>query len=138
MFDLSMSDLSISGLSFAKRASPPIPAKRCDQSPSHLEDILISGELRSRRHRAPNLEGESEALRILARVLANSPRQLPDTLLRLALELCRAGTAGISLVETQPDGAPVLRWTNLAGVLKDYVGVFAPRNSSPCNATLAT
>jgi signal transduction histidine kinase len=131
MFDLSMSEPS-----FAKRASPPPPAKGRDHGRSRLEDILISSELRSRPHRAPDLEGESEALRILARVMANSPRQLPDTLLRLALELCRAGTAGISLVETQPDGAPVLRWTNLAGVLKQYVGGFSPRNSSPCGVSL--
>jgi signal transduction histidine kinase len=131
-----MSNLSMSDLSVARRTSVARPAKRRDDGRSHLEDILISGELRSRPPRAPNLEGESEALRILARVMANSPRQLPDTLLRLALELCRAGTAGISLVETQPDGAPVLRWTNLAGVLKEYVGGFAPRNSSPCGVSL--
>jgi signal transduction histidine kinase len=131
-----MSDLSMPSLSFSKRVPPPLPAKGRDQSRSHLEDILISGELRSRPRRAPNLEGESEALRILARVMANSPRQLPDTLLRLALELCRAGSAGISLVETPPDAAPVLRWTNLAGVLKDHVGGFAPRNSSPCGVSL--
>ncbi len=67
-----------------------------------LDDVLISGELRSRPIRMPNLHTESEALRILARVMANSPRRMPGTLLRLALELCGAGTAGISLLETHP------------------------------------
>jgi signal transduction histidine kinase len=126
----------MSRLSFAKHVSPAVRPQGHDDGSSRLEDILITGELRSRPYRAPNLEGESEALRILARVMADSPRQLPDTLLRLALELCRAGTAGISLVETPPGGAPAFRWTNLAGVLQPYVGGFAPRNASPCGVSL--
>jgi signal transduction histidine kinase len=101
-----------------------------------LEDIVISGELRSRAHRMPNLEAESRALRTLARVMADSPRRLPDTLLRLALQLCRAGSAGISRVETLPQGEPILRWINLAGVLKEHEGGFTPRNFSPCGVSL--
>jgi signal transduction histidine kinase len=103
---------------------------------SRLEDVLIGGELRSRPHRMPNPETESGALRILARAMANSPRQLPDTLLRLALKLCRAGTAGISLVETLPEGEPIFRWTHVVGVLKDCVGGFTSRNFSPCGVSL--
>jgi signal transduction histidine kinase len=83
-----------------------------------------------------NLETESKSLRILARVMANSPRQLPDTLLQLALELCQAGTAGISLVETLPEGGRFFHWTSVAGILKDRVGGFTPRNFSPCGVSL--
>jgi signal transduction histidine kinase len=68
--------------------------------------------------------------------MANSPRELPGTLLRLALEFCRAGTAGISMVETLPDGEPVLRWTNVEGVLKERAGSLAPRNLSACGVSL--
>ena len=103
---------------------------------SRLEDVLISGELRSRPHRAANLESEGKAFRILARVMANSPRQLPDTLLRLALELCRAGTAGISLVETPPGSEPIFRWTSLAGLLEKHLGGSTPRTFSPCGVSL--
>jgi len=101
-----------------------------------LEKVLISRELRSRPHRTLSLESEIGALRILARVMADSPRQLPEILLRLALELCRAGTAGISMVETPPDREPILRWTNVEGVLKERVGTFAPRNFSACGVCL--
>ena len=89
---------------------------------SRLEDVLSSRKLRSRRHRAAKRQSESQAFRILARVMANSPRQLPDALLQLALELCRAGTAAISLVETLPGSEPTFRWTNLAGLLKEQGG----------------
>lgn len=107
-----------------------------NEAHSSLEQVLISRELRSRPHRTPSLESESGALRILARVMANSPRELPDTLLRLALEFCRAGTAGISMVETPPDGEPVLRWTNVEGVLKERAGSLAPRDLSACGVCL--
>jgi len=116
----------------------PVLANHMRDNERHgcLEDVLISSELRARPHRRPNLETEGGPLRILARVMADSPRQLPDTLLRLALELCRAGTAGISLVETPPHGEAVLRWTNVAGVLKEQVGGITPRNFSPCGVSL--
>jgi signal transduction histidine kinase len=103
---------------------------------SRLQDVLVSSKLRSRPRRLPNLETESAALRILARVMANSPSQLLDTLLRLALELCQAGTAGISLVETLPENDSIFRWTNVAGVLKKHAGGFTPRNFSPCAVSL--
>jgi hypothetical protein len=103
---------------------------------SRLEDVLSNSELRSRPHRQANLGTESKAFRILARVMANSPRQLPDTLLQLALELCRAGTAGISVVETPPGSEPMFRWTNLAGLLKEHADGFALPNFSPCGVLL--
>ena len=68
--------------------------------------------------------------------MANSPRRLPDTLLRLALELCGAGTAGISLLETPAENEPIFRWTNVAGGLKKYVGGFTSRNFSLCGVSL--
>jgi signal transduction histidine kinase len=107
-----------------------------NRSFSRLEDVLISSELRARPHRTRDLGTESKAFRILASVMANSPRQLLDTLPRLALELCRAGTAGISLVETLPGSEPIFRWTSLAGLLKKHVGGSTPRNFSPCGVSL--
>jgi signal transduction histidine kinase len=103
---------------------------------SRLEGVLNNSELRARPHRTRDLGTESKAFRILARVMANSPRELPDTLLRLALELCRAGTAGISLCETLPDSEPIFRWTSLAGLLKEHADGFALRNVSPCGVPL--
>ncbi len=107
-----------------------------NESCSRLEDVLISGELSTRPHRAASLEAESKALLILARVMANSPRRLPDTLLRLALELCRAGSAGISQIESLPGSEPIVRWTNLAGVLESQAGESSARHFSPCGVSL--
>ncbi len=103
---------------------------------SHLEGVLNNSEMHARPHRARDRGTESKAFRILARVMANSPRQLADTLVRLALELCRAGTAGISLVETVSGSEPIFRWMSLEGLLKKDVGGFTPQNFNPCGVSL--
>ncbi|MGP0021475.1 MAG: GAF domain-containing sensor histidine kinase [Candidatus Sulfotelmatobacter sp.] len=103
---------------------------------SRLEGVLNNSELRARPHRTRDPGIESKAFRFLARVMANSPQQLGDTLVRLALELCRAGTAGISLVETVPGSEPISRWTSLAGLLKKDVGGFTPQNFNRCGVSL--
>ena len=84
----------------------------------------------------PNDHAENEALQGLARVMATAPDELVDTLLRTALELCSAGTAGLSLLETPPEGEPIFRWTNLAGALCKHLGATTPRHFSPSGVTL--
>ena len=104
--------------------------------PARLEDILITEKLKSRRRRKPNAHAENAAMQGLARVMASAPNDLIDTLLRTALELCSAGTAGLSLLETPPQGDAIFRWTNLAGALSKHIGGTTPRNFSPCGVTL--
>ncbi len=104
--------------------------------PARLEDILITEKLKSRRRRKPNAHAENAAMQGLARVMASAPNDLIDTLLRTALELCSAGSAGLSLLETPPQGDAIFRWTNLAGSLSKHLGGTTPRNFSPCGVTL--
>jgi signal transduction histidine kinase len=111
-------------------------AEAAPSEPARLEDILITDKLKSRRRRKANSHYENVAVYALARVMATAPDELVDTLLRMALELCSAGTAGLSLLETTPEGEQVFRWTNLAGTLSQYVGGSTPRDFSPCGTTL--
>jgi signal transduction histidine kinase len=69
-------------------------------------------------------------------VMATGPHELVHNLLRACLQLCSAGTAGLSLAETSPGGDQIFRWTNVAGALRKHVGRITPRHSSPCGATL--
>jgi RNA polymerase sigma factor (sigma-70 family) len=106
------------------------------QGPVTLESILITEQLRSRIRVERRAEKEAECLRKLAEAVAVSPQRLIDIFLEMPLELCRAGTAGLSLLETQPLGEQVFRWTNLVGKLANCVGGTTPRNFSPCGVTL--
>jgi PAS domain S-box-containing protein len=100
-----------------------------------LEDILITPELSRRRSRAPDYAAENRALVALAREMATNPKNLLQKLVELALELCRAGTAGISLLKTDAEGE-YFSWEALAGVYAPRVGGRTPRNFSPCGTTL--
>jgi signal transduction histidine kinase len=124
----------------ARAAAPstrtPPPSESRTAQPTTLNDVLITHKLRTRRRRKANLYQENEALRALARTLASQPEALIDSLLETALELCCAGSAGLSLFETLPDGKRIFRWVNLAGEFKPYIGGTTPAEFSPCGVTL--
>ncbi|MDM9385568.1 ATP-binding protein [Chlorogloeopsis sp. ULAP01] len=101
-----------------------------------LEDILITEELSRRNPRSANLLKENQALHALARQLVNQPQTILQTLVDIALDLCIAGTAGVSLLEITPTGEEFFRWNVLAGALAQYVGGTTPRNFSPCGTCL--
>jgi signal transduction histidine kinase/ActR/RegA family two-component response regulator len=96
-----------------------------------LDEVLITHELAQRRARAPDLVAENRSFRQLAHVMASHPEEMLETLARLALELCDASSAGVSVLEGEgPD--EVFRWGALAGSLARYAGTTCPRHDSPC------
>lgn len=106
-----------------------------NQSLLGLEDVVINSELRNRLSKAPNYEVENQALIALAQSLANAPDTILQRLAETALQLCRAHTAGISLLD-EKDGAEVFRWEALAGVFRDRRNSTMPRYASPCGTTI--
>lgn len=103
--------------------------------PFTVDDVVTNSELLRRPSRPPDYEGENEALRTLAETMAESPQLLLQTLVEIALKLCGAGSAGISLLEKQQD-QELFRWEALAGVLKDRINGTMPRYASPCGTTI--
>ncbi len=100
-----------------------------------LEDILITSELARRRPRAPDYASENCALVALAREMAVNPCNLMQALVDKAVDLCRADTAGISVLKTDTDGE-YLAWEALSGVYARYIMSRTPRYFSPCGTTL--
>jgi PAS domain S-box-containing protein len=101
-----------------------------------LEDILITEELIHRLPKTPNLQAENQAMHTLARQLASAPQTMLKTLVTMARDLCKAGTAGVSLLETIPNGEEIFRWVALAGELEQYEMMEASVNFSPCGVCL--
>jgi PAS domain S-box-containing protein len=103
--------------------------------PTDAEGVLITGELGRRASRAPDFEAESRALAALAQEMANSPATVLRKLAEFVLELCQAGSAGVSLLETEGENE-VFRWQAIVGELALYQGGMVPREASPCGMVI--
>jgi CheY-like chemotaxis protein len=100
-----------------------------------LESVITTAELRRRPHRAPDYEGENRVLVSLAGEMASTPRNVLQKLAENALGLCRAQSAGISILE-EHDGERMFRWHAVAGRWAGYLGSVMPREISPCGTVL--
>jgi signal transduction histidine kinase len=101
-----------------------------------LEEIITTESLARRAPRQPDLRAENDAFHALARQMANRPEGLLQALMQTAVRLCRAGSAGVSLLEPTADGNEVFRWVALAGVYQGHIGGTTPRDFSPCGTCL--
>jgi hypothetical protein len=76
-----------------------------------LDQVDIRAALQQRPSRPADLENEHRAFRTLAAEMAINPRNMLQKLVEVAVDLCHAHTAGISLLE-----GDVFRWEAVAGV----------------------
>ncbi|MFL9905722.1 hybrid sensor histidine kinase/response regulator [Paraburkholderia sp. RL17-337-BIB-A] len=98
---------------------------------------LITSALYSRPSRHPDYEAEAKVLGELAHALATSDTEMLDTLAREAARLCRADSAGISVLESPPDRPASFRWAALAGRAVPLLNTHRPFDDSLCGVTLA-
>jgi signal transduction histidine kinase len=102
-----------------------------------LESVICTRELHSRPARQPDLEGVTSALVRLGQTMADSPESVLQQLVDTALELCRAQSAGLSLLEEE-NGRKIFRWHGVAGEYAPYRWGTTPREFSPCGTVLDT
>jgi signal transduction histidine kinase len=102
-------------------------------SEASLESVLNTSELNARPSRPPDYESENRALGAVAQHMADSPRTTLQKLAEVALEVCRAGSAGVSLISKQNGN---FYWPAIAGVWKPYIGDGTPRHFGPCGVVL--
>ena len=72
----------------------------------------ISPQLDERPTRPPNYEHEARALSLLAREMAENPRNILQCFVEIAVYLCDAGAAGINLLD-----GDLFRWVAVTGAL---------------------
>lgn len=100
-----------------------------------IDDVLITAELANRATRPKDHESESRALGLLAYEMANNPGGVLQKCADLAMELCGADSAGISILE--PDGATnMLRWHAAAGAFAPHLHGTMPAGASPCGTVI--
>ncbi|MGX1167023.1 PAS domain S-box-containing protein [Bradyrhizobium sp. USDA 372] len=108
---------------------------RSDPLVSGVDDVMITAELASRPSRAPEHESESRALALLAEEMASNPRGVLRKCAELVMELCKADSAGISILE--PGGTSgILRWHAAAGGFAPNLHRTMPQEASPCGTVM--
>ena len=101
-----------------------------------VRDLRADAEFASRRLHTRDAPRQVEALRRLARVFADSPERMLQELVEIAIDLCGADSAGISLEEAGPDGEPKFRWVATAGKFSRFLNGGTLRFYSPCGTCL--
>jgi RNA polymerase sigma factor (sigma-70 family) len=100
-----------------------------------LQDVVVNRRLLLRPIRKISETREMSGIRAVAGVLRRGSAAVLNELAELAIDLCDAGSGGVSVIED--DGAEkVFRWRATAGKLKPYLGGSTPRNWSPCGECL--
>ena len=102
--------------------------------PVFPEDIIVTSQLPLRPARSPNRRAEIQTIKILLNAISETPELFWQKLAESALQLCRAGTAGISVLDTE-DGAEVFKEQAVAGVLSGRLNRTMP-HASPCGLAL--
>jgi len=100
---------------------------------SELESVISTAQLSRRPSHPPNYAEENRALIALARELATSPGSILQKLAETALVLCRAHSAGISLLD---EGRKRFQWKAIAGHWAGHLGGGTPRGFGPCGTVL--
>jgi len=112
---------------------PPIPV--APHSAPDLGSITSTAELCRRPSRPPDYAAENHALVALAQELAASPDGILQKLADTALTLCRAHSAGLSLLE-EGDQNRNFHWRAIAGQWASHLGGGTPRDFGPCGTVL--
>jgi hypothetical protein len=100
-----------------------------------LNDVIINDQVQHRPARMRDKD-ETEALIALSRAIATSPSSTLQLLAECALNICNAGSSGVSILQKQPDGEVPFRWKATAGKLSKYLGGTMPRSASPCGVVI--
>jgi PAS domain S-box-containing protein len=102
---------------------------------SHPVSALSTAELSRRPSRPPDHASENHALIALAKEMAAAPERILQKLADTALSLCRAHSAGLSLLE-DGDQRRHFHWRAIAGAWSLHVGRGTPRDFGPCGTVV--
>jgi PAS domain S-box-containing protein len=116
-----------------ERARPTL--RVAPQASPDLASVISTDELSRRPSRPPDHAAENRALVGLAQVLAASPDGILQKLADTALTLCRAHSAGLSLLEEE-DQKRSFHWRAIAGRWAPHLGGGTPREFGPCGTVL--
>jgi RNA polymerase sigma factor (sigma-70 family) len=107
----------------------------CSERPIALNAVIRTEQLRQRLPHQSDYEAESRARVSLAQAVVHPPHDILQRLAEATIDLCQAGSAGISIIEGHL-GEQVFRWHALTGALASHRWETTPRDFSPCGTVI--
>jgi signal transduction histidine kinase/ActR/RegA family two-component response regulator len=98
--------------------------------------VLVTERLALRPARSPDFAAENVALVSLAQALTGPDESFLQFLAELALEVCHAESAGISVLRTAHEGGPSFDWVAAAGLCEPSRHATSPFEDSACGITV--
>jgi|SRR5690348_8214850 len=105
------------------------PSQGNGHSVATLDSIVITDELTRRPAPHPRYEAENRAYLTVAQAAAESPERVFERLAEAALGLCRAHSAGVSLLD---HSRKRFHWRVIAGEWAAHAGGGTPADFGPC------
>ena len=102
---------------------------------THLRSMTSAEVLKQRPPRPPDYAAENLALIGLAQSMATAPEDILQRLADTALNICRAHSAGLSLLE-DGDQRRNFHWRAIAGEFAHHLNGGTPRDFGPCGTVL--
>src|ERR1700716_510606 len=120
-----------------EQAKQPAEKRKAAPGRTGLRSMLPTDELLRRPSRPPDYAAENQAIVALAKERATCPAGILKRLAATALSLCRAHSAGLSLLE-DGDQKSNFHWRAIAGQWVPYVNGGTPRNFGPCGTMVCS
>ncbi|HEY6641106.1 histidine kinase dimerization/phosphoacceptor domain -containing protein [Povalibacter sp.] len=99
-------------------------------------DLRTSRALLRAPSKQPDLPAQLAAFCELSVALVDDPRAAIRRSLEIAIRLCGAGSAGLSILSSNDSGHETVRWEMVSGALAPHEGIETPRDLSPCGLCL--
>lgn len=99
-------------------------------------DLATDFEFGSRQLHARDVALQLEGMRRVARAFVEAPETILQELVRAAVELCGADSAGISVEREDGTESEHYEWLATAGVYSGFLGALLPKSPSACGICL--
>lgn len=99
-------------------------------------DLREDEEFRERQLHTRKMSTQMEGMQRLARAFLEQPDTILTELVRAAVELCGADSAGISVERENPTDKEFYEWVAIAGVYSGFLNAILPRYPSACTICL--
>jgi signal transduction histidine kinase len=115
-----------------------VPTNLADLANTGLEvvDLYSDPSFRDRLPRFRNPAKQFAGMRRLARAFVENPETILQELVNMAVELCEAESAGISLQSRDEQGEASYRWVATAGQYQRFLNAILPSFPSACGLTI--